>query len=75
MTSVNHLAQIAAGWADAAHIHATRMADPELIENPAKLALFQIEMNKLSNAYQLTARTVQNLHREDQLLQELLRDA
>jgi hypothetical protein len=75
MTSIDHIGQIAAGWADAANIHAARMADPELADSPAHLALFQLEMNKISNAYQLAARTVQNLHREDQLLQELLRDA
>ena len=75
MSSINVIGQVAAGYADAMNTHAAKLQDTTIAEDPSKLAIFQIELNKLSQAYQLTARTIQNLHREDQLLSELLRDA
>ena len=68
-------ARIAAQWSDAMTNVAKRAANPETVENPALLAQFNVEMYNASTAYQLTVRTIQDLHREDQLLSELLRDA
>jgi hypothetical protein len=74
MTLVN-LAGVASGWAGKMDQLGQQLSDPTIIQDPAKLAHFQMEMYNFSTAYQLTARTMQDIHREDQILGELLRDS
>ena len=44
-------------------------------EDPARLAIFQQQLNYATQGYQLTARTIQNIQTEDKTLAEMLRDA
>lgn len=73
--SIVDQANAAARWSQLMTDTARRAADPSTVRDPAKLAEFQIEMFNASSGYQLTARTIQDLHREDQILGEMLRDA
>mgnify|MGYP006281272553 CR=1 FL=1 len=49
--------------------------DPTIVEDPGKVADFQIEMMNAQQAFQLASRAIQDVHKEDQILSELLRDA
>lgn len=73
--SIQKLGEIATGYSQSMDNISTRLADPTLIQDPARLAQFQIEMYFATTGYQLTSRTIQDIHREDNLLTELLRDA
>lgn len=73
--SIQALGSIAAGYSQAMDRVSTQLKDPELVQNPARLAQFQISLYFATTGYQLASRTIQDLHREDQLLSEMLRDA
>lgn len=72
---IRHLGEIAAGYSDSMDAVSSRLSDPTLVTNTTRLAQFQIDLYNATTGYQLTARTIQDLHREDQLLSEMLRDA
>lgn len=57
---------------DLAGIAAT---DPTLVQDPGRVANFQIEMMYAQSGFQLASRAIQDIHKEDQILNELLRDA
>lgn len=73
--SIRQLGSVAAGYSQAMDNIGMRLQDPDIVKDPARLAMFNVEMFQATSAYEMTARTIQNLHREDQMLAELLRDA
>lgn len=73
--SIHRLGSIAAGYSNSMDKIATQLRDPELVQNPARVAQFQISLYFATTGFQLASRTIQDLHREDQLLSEMLRDA
>ena len=74
--SLRALGNIAVGYSKAMDTLATRgTQDQQLLKDPGKLAQFQVQMFYAQSGFQLTSRTIQDIHREDQLLSEMLRDA
>lgn len=74
--NIRSLGNYAAGYSKAMDNLAGRAAqDPTLVQDAGRLAQFQTEFFYAQSGFQLTSRTIQDLHREDQLLGEMLRDA
>ena len=73
--SIARLAGYAVGYSRAMDAIASQAQDPTLVEDPARLAIFQQQMYYAQTGYTLTARAMQDMHREDQVLGEMLRDA
>lgn len=48
---------------------------PEDASDPGKLAQFNVAMMNATTAYETSVQTIQTLHKEDQQLIDLLRDA
>mgnify|MGYP003346508290 CR=1 FL=1 len=76
ITNLTNLGQLASGYsrkmADLAYQAAT---DPTIVEDPNQVAQFQIAMYNAQSGFQLASRSIQDLHKEDQILNEMLRDA
>ena len=73
--SVKRLSNIAVGYSKAMDVISQQARDPTLVQDPARLAVFQQQMFYAQSGYSLTARAMQDMHREDNILNELLRDA
>ncbi|MCB0878648.1 MAG: hypothetical protein KDC46_06665 [Thermoleophilia bacterium] len=73
--SIAQLAGTAVGYSRAMDAIASQTQDPTLVQDPARLAIFQQQMYYAQTGYTLTARAMQDMHREDQVLGEMLRDA
>jgi hypothetical protein len=73
--SLQQLGNIAAGYSRSMTAISQKTADPTLVQSPERLAQFQIDLYYATTGYQLTSRVIQDLHREDQMLSEMLRDA
>lgn len=73
--SIARLAGYAVGYSRAMDAISAQAQDPTLVQDPARLAVFQQQMYYAQTGYTLTARAMQDMHREDQVLNELLRDA
>ena len=73
--SLARLAGTAVGYSKAMDAIASQTADPTLVQDPARLAIFQQQMYYAQTGYTLTARAIQDMHKEDQVLADLLRDA
>jgi len=72
---IEGLRSVAVGYSNTMDAVSQQLADPTLVQNPGRLAKFQVDLQFATTGYQLTARTIQDLHRENQLLSEMLRDA
>lgn len=70
--SLSSVAGAAAGWSRAMNATAAKLSDPEVVKDPGKLAIVNMEMFQNTTGYELSARAMQTLNREDQLLSELL---
>lgn len=73
--SIARLSQIGVGYSRKMDGISSQAANPKLIEDPAALIVFQQQLYYAQSGYQLTSRVMQDMHREDQLLSEMLRDA
>lgn len=73
--SIAQLSTYAVNYSRAMDAISSQAKDPTLIQDPARLAMFQQQMYYAQSAYQLTSRAMQDMHREDQILGEMLRDA
>jgi hypothetical protein len=73
--SIRQLTNYAVGYSKAMDAISAQSKDPSLIQDPARLAVFQQQMYYAQTGYSMTARTIQDMHREDQILAEMLRDA
>ncbi len=73
--SIARLAGYAVGYSKAMDAIASQAQDPTLVQDPARLAVFPAADVLRADRYTLTARAMQDMHREDQVLNELLRDA
>jgi hypothetical protein len=49
--------------------------DPTIVQDPQKVAQFSIDLFNAQSGFQLATRAIQTLNKEDQILNELLRDA
>lgn len=76
VTNLTNLGQLASGYsrkmADLAYQAST---DPTIVQDAAKASAFQIAMFNAQSGFQLASRSIQDLHKEDQILNEMLRDA
>lgn len=73
--SLARLAGYAVGYSKAMDAISQQTQDPTLVQDPARLAQFQQQMYYAQTGYTMTARAIQDMHREDQILGEMLRDA
>jgi hypothetical protein len=74
--SLRSLGNIAVGYSKAMDTLAVQgTQDKNLVKDAGKLAQFQIQMFYAQSGFQLTSRSIQDIHREDQILSEMLRDA
>lgn len=73
--SIARLTMNAVGYSRAMDAISQQTEDPTLVQDPARLAIFQQQMFYAQTGYQMTARVIQDMHREDQTLAEMLRDA
>jgi len=73
--SLARLAGYAVGYSKAMDAISQQVQDPTLVQDPARMAQFQQQMYYAQTGYALSARAIQDMHKEDQVLQELLRDA
>jgi len=73
--SIAQLTSSAVGYSKAMDAISSQTADPTLVQDPARLAIFQQQMYYAQTGYTLTARTIQDMHQQDQILNELLRDS
>jgi hypothetical protein len=74
--SLQILANVALGYTqtmDNLAISATE--NPDIVKDPGKLAAFQTQMFYAESGYELTSKTIQDIHKEDQTLSDMLRDA
>jgi hypothetical protein len=72
--SISQLTQFAVGYSRAMDATAAQTRDPTLVQDPARLAIFQQQMYYAQTGYQFTARAIQDMQQADQILNELLRD-
>ena len=73
--SIRQLTGVAVGYSKAMDAIAAQTKDPTLIQDPARLAIFQQQMFYAQSGYTLTARAMQDMNTEDKILGEMLRDA
>lgn len=73
--SIKQLTGFAVGYSQAMDAISSQAQDPTLVQDPARLAIFQQQMYYAQTGYTMTARAIQDMHREDQILSEMLRDA
>ena len=73
--SISQLTNYAIGYSRAMDAVSAQTQDTSLIQDPARLAIFQQQMYYAQTGYQLTARAIQDMHQADQVLNELLRDS
>ena len=73
--SIKQLTGFAVGYSKAMDTISSQAQDPTLVQDPARLAIFQQQMYYAQTGYTMTARAIQDMHREDQILSEMLRDA
>ena len=73
--SIRQLTNYAVGYSKAMDAISSQTQDPTLVQDPARLAIFQQQMYYAQTGYTMTARAIQDMHREDQVLNEMLRDA
>lgn len=73
--SISRLTQNAVGYSRAMDAISSQTEDPTLIQDPARLAIFQQQMYYAQTGYTMTARAMQDMHQEDKILAEMLRDA
>lgn len=73
--SIRQLTNFAVGYSRSMDAISAQAQDPTLVQDPARLAIFQQQMYYAQTGYTMTARAMQDMHREDQILSELLRDA
>jgi hypothetical protein len=73
--SIRQLTNFAVGYSKAMDAISAQTQDPTLVQDPARLAIFQQQMYYAQTGYTMTARAIQDMHREDQVLSEMLRDA
>jgi hypothetical protein len=73
--SIARLATYAVGYSKAMDAIASQTQDPTLVQDPARLAIFQQQMFYAQSGYTLTARAMQDMNNEDKILGEMLRDA
>lgn len=73
--SIAKLTQYAVGYSRAMDAISAQTQDPTLVQDPARLAVFQQQMFYAQTGYSNTARVIQNMNNEDKILGEMLRDA
>ena len=73
--SIASLTQNAVGYSRAMDAISQQTEDPTLIQDPARLAVFQQQLYYAQSGYQMTARAIQDMNQEDKTLAEMLRDA
>ena len=74
--SLDSLGNVAVGFSRSMDATAMKLqAHPEIVQDPAALARFNIELFNAQSGYQLASRTIQTIHKEDDMLSEMLRDA
>ncbi|MCW2957005.1 MAG: hypothetical protein JWO69_1874 [Thermoleophilia bacterium] len=73
--SISQLTGYAVGYSKAMDAISSQTQDTTLVQDPARLAVFQQQMYYAQTGYQLTARAIQDMHSADQILNELLRDS
>lgn len=73
--SIKQLTGFAVGYSKAMDAISSQTQDPTLVQDPARLAIFQQQMYYAQTGYTMTARAIQDLHKEDQVLSDMLRDA
>lgn len=73
--SIARLTNVAVGYSKAMDTIAMQAQDPTIVQDPARLAIFQQQLFYAQSGYTLTARTMQDMNNEDKILSELLRDA
>lgn len=73
--SIQSLTNSAVGYSRAMDAISAQTADKTLVQDPARLAIFQQQMYYAQTGYTLTARAIQDMHQQDQILNELLRDS
>ncbi|MCW2923612.1 MAG: hypothetical protein JWM98_1016 [Thermoleophilia bacterium] len=73
--SIARLTNVAVGYSKAMDAISAQAQDPTLVEDPARLAIFQQQMFYAQSGYTMTARAMQDMNNEDKILSEMLRDA
>lgn len=73
--SIARLSQYAVGYSKAMDTISAQAKDPTLVQDPARLAIFQQQMFYAQTGYTMTARAMQDMNNEDKILAEMLRDA
>ncbi|MBC7666335.1 MAG: hypothetical protein H7276_21520 [Caulobacter sp.] len=73
--SIARLTQYAVGYSKAMDAISAQAQDPTLVQDPARLAIFQQQMYYAQTGYTMTARAMQDMNNEDKILAEMLRDA
>lgn len=73
--SIRQLTNNAVGYSRAMDAISAQTEDPTLIQDPTRMAIFQQQLHYATTGYTMTARVIQDMHREDQVLNEMLRDA
>lgn len=73
--SIQQIGNIAIGYSRSMDTVAARLQDPEVLKDPGKIAQLNIDMFFAQQGYAMSSKAIQDIHREDQVLTELLRDA
>ncbi len=73
--SIVRLGGIAVGYSKAMDSITAQLRDPDLVNDPARLAIFNMQLDLAKNGYTFTARAIQDLTNEDKILAEMLREA
>ena len=73
--SVQKLTNIAVNYSRTMDTTAAMAADPSIASDPGKMAIFQMNLENAKTGYTMSVRAIQDIHQQDQLLNELLRDS
>ena len=69
------LTNYAVGYSKAMDAISAQAQDPTLVQDPARLAIFQQQMYYAQTGYTMTARAIQDMHARTRSSREMLRDA
>lgn len=73
--SISRLTNVAVSASHRMDAVAAEAEDPTLVQDPARLAVFQQRMHYAQTAYSFAVQGIQNLKEQDKMLLELLADA
>jgi hypothetical protein len=73
--SLTSVGNIAIGYSKAVDAAAAQLAKPEVTQDAALMAKFYTDFQNAVSGYQIASQTAKDIHREDQTINDLLRDA